>query len=299
MTSRRSRGDGGLYWLEGRQRWIASVTVGYTPKGKRIVKSASGRTKTEAKNKLREIVRDAEDGFALTGEGYTVRQAVEDWLAYGLAGRSPSTLENRRILATTHVIRPLGARKLRELSAEDVDRWLADRAKVLSTSTLQRVKSILRRAIGRAQARDRVRRNVVMLCDTPTGRGGRPSKSLTLSQAQAVLAAAEASPLRAYLVVALLTGARTEELRALTWKHVVLAAMRTQIPQCSRTSWCGARSARPATLKHRSLGDHWLSPSAVSRLFGRTVLLRSGRGSSPGNAGRRQTWFSLRWLGRP
>ena len=116
----------------------------------------------------------------------------------------------------------LGARELRELSAEDVDRWLADRAEVLSTSTLQRVKSILWRAISRAQARDRVRRNVVMLCDTPNGRGGRPSKSLTLGQAQAVLAAAERSPLRAYLVVALLTGARTEELRALTWSHVVL-----------------------------------------------------------------------------
>jgi integrase len=95
-------------------------------------------------------------------------------------------------------------------------------AEVLSTSTLQRVKSILRRAIARAQARDRVRRNVVLLCDTPIGKGGRPSKSLTMSQAQAVLVAAEASPLRAYLVVALLTGARTEELRALTWLHVVL-----------------------------------------------------------------------------
>jgi len=222
MTSRHSRGDGGVHWDERRQRWIASLTVGYTPRGKRIVKTASGRTKTEAKNKLKEIIRDADDGLATTSDGYTVRQAVEDWLAYGLAGRSPSTLENRRILARTHVIGPLGARKLRELSAEDVDRWLADRAEVLSTSTLQRVKSILRRAISRAQARDRVRRNVVMLCDTPNGRGGRPSKSLTLGQAQAVLAAAERSPLRAYLVVALLTGARTEELRALTWSHVVL-----------------------------------------------------------------------------
>jgi hypothetical protein len=29
MTKRRSRGDGGLFWDERRQRWIASVTVGY------------------------------------------------------------------------------------------------------------------------------------------------------------------------------------------------------------------------------------------------------------------------------
>lgn len=222
MTSRRSRGDGGLAWSEQRERWIAAVTIGYTPDGKRIFRRASGRTKTEAKNKLKELIRDYEEGIIAPSDSYTVRQAVEDWLAYGLGGRAASTLENRRILAMTHIVGPLGSRKLRELSAEDVDRWLADRAKILSTSTLQRVKAILRRAISRAQARDKVRRNVVLLCDTPAGRAGRPSKSLTLSQAQAVLTAAEASPLRAYLVVALLTGARTEELRAITWSHVVL-----------------------------------------------------------------------------
>ena len=40
MPSRRSRGDGGLYWERSRQRWIAEVTVGYTPNGKRILFSA-------------------------------------------------------------------------------------------------------------------------------------------------------------------------------------------------------------------------------------------------------------------
>ncbi|MEZ0077460.1 hypothetical protein [Planotetraspora sp. GP83] len=55
MTARRSRGDGGLHWDEQRQRWIASVTVGYSPAGKRIVRKASGKTKTEAKARLKEI----------------------------------------------------------------------------------------------------------------------------------------------------------------------------------------------------------------------------------------------------
>jgi integrase len=40
-------------------------------------------------------------------------------------------------------------------------------------------------------------------------------------RAEALLAA-ERSPLRAYIVVSLLTGARTEELRALTWDHIDL-----------------------------------------------------------------------------
>ena len=65
MPSRRSRGDGGLYWDRSRQRSIAEVTVGYTPSGKRIVKKASGKTKTAVQRKLKEIIRDYEDGLAI------------------------------------------------------------------------------------------------------------------------------------------------------------------------------------------------------------------------------------------
>lgn len=67
-----------------------------------------------------------------------------------------------------------------------------------------------------------MKRNVVLLCEVPQGTGGRPSKSLTLAQAEALLSAAAGSVLHAYVVVSLLTGARTEELRALTWSHVDL-----------------------------------------------------------------------------
>lgn len=71
-------------------------------------------------------------------------------------------------------------------------------------------------------ARDKVKRNVVALCSIPKGQPGRPSKSLTLDQAKVVLDAAQESRLHAYIVLSLLTGARTEELRAPTWDHVDL-----------------------------------------------------------------------------
>ncbi|GAA1519737.1 site-specific integrase [Sphaerisporangium rubeum] len=222
MTTRRSRGDGGLHWDEARQRWIASVTVGYTPAGKRIVKKASGKTKTEAKAKLKEIIRDHDDGLTTSAHNYTVGDAVQDWLAFGLSGREQATIETRTFLANKHVIPDLGARKLRELSADDVDRWLKDKAQVLSTRSLREVRSVLKRAVDRAQARDKVKRNVVLLCEIPKGKDGRPSKSLTLDQAEAILSAAEGTTLEAYIVLSLLIGARTEELRALTWSHVNL-----------------------------------------------------------------------------
>ncbi|AEV87192.1 integrase [Actinoplanes sp. SE50] len=228
MTKRRSRGDGGLHWDEQRQRWIASVTVGYTPAGKRIVRKASGKTKTEANNALRQKIREYQDGLSIPTTGYTVADAVTDWLTYGLPDVDEETVNNYTLLANGHIIPAIGARKLRdpskqkELSATDIDRWLADKAKILSTRTLRLLHSIANRAINRAMARDKVMRNVVALCKVPTGTAGRPSKSLTYEQAKALLVAAESSSLHAYVVLSLLTGARTEELRELTWQHVDL-----------------------------------------------------------------------------
>ncbi|MGN9785425.1 tyrosine-type recombinase/integrase [Nonomuraea sp. ZG12] len=223
MTTRRSKGDGGLHWDEERQRWTATVTLGYTAAGKRIVKKARGKTKTEAKEKLKEILREHEDGSAVAPTNYTVREATQYWLEHGLGGRSASTVRMYTTYAETHVIPALGARKLRDLSVEDVDEWLASKRDTLSMRSLKLIHAILNRSIKNAMRRDKVKRNVVDLCEIPEGRAGRSSKALTLPQAQAIIdAATKATPrMRAYLVLSLLIGARTEELRALTWSHVV------------------------------------------------------------------------------
>ncbi|MDX3195723.1 site-specific integrase [Streptomyces sp. MN03-5084-2B] len=142
-------------------------------------------------------------------------------MSYERGERDPNTVKAVRSLVNNHIVPAIGARPLVKLDVDDVEDWLAEKAEVLVTSTLRNLRSILRRAINRAQVRKRVRYNVVLLCDElPAGKGiGRPSKALTLAQAEAVLTAAESSPMRAYIVVSLLTGART---RPLTWDHVDL-----------------------------------------------------------------------------
>ncbi len=233
------------------------MTIGYTPAGKRIVKTASAKTKTAAKNKLDEIRRDHQEGEATTRGRYTVADAVVDWLKYGLNGRGTATVDKLWTLSETHVIPDLGARELRNparpsdvLTAEDIDRWLSQKALLLSTRTLRELQSILRRSIRRAQAREKVKRNVALLCDCPVGRTGRPSKSLTLAQAGAVLNAAEAddSTMGAYVIVSLLSGARTEEARPLRWSHVHLP------PDVGKQ-----RGEVPETDKPRAYIDVWRS----------------------------------------
>src|SRR5512133_1994521 len=137
-------------------------------------------------------------------------------------GADPSTVTNRTILARRHLLPALGSRRLAELTADEVDRWLAGKSGQLSTDTLAKLLSILRQSVRRAQARDLVQRNVALLCEAPNGRSGRQSKSLSPEQASRLLTAAEGTWMHAYVVMSLLTGARTEELRALTWSHVDL-----------------------------------------------------------------------------
>src|SRR5262249_35861177 len=148
------------------------------------------------------------DGVMLSSQTLTVGQAVEDWLSFGLTGRSPNTIKKYGYLCRAHIVPALGRRRLRDLSATDVDRWLAGKVRILSTSTLQTLRECLSRAVDRAMARDLVRRNVVKLCGIPRGKQGRPSKALDFVQAVAVLDAAEMSPLYAYVVLSLLVGAR-------------------------------------------------------------------------------------------
>jgi integrase len=240
--------------------------------GRRVVKKGSGRTKTEAKDKLKEVLRNYEDGLAVAPGDYTVGRAVTDWLAFGLSGRDDMTIKTCGHLCQTHIVPALGARKLRDLSADDVDRWLAGKATTLSTRTLQGLHSCLNRSIKRAMARDKVKRNVVELCAVPEGKPGRPSKSLTMAQAEAVLKAAEGTRMYAYVVLSPLTGAPTEELRALTWDHIDLDGdpgcrpAGTSIPGCMAFGSQGrrhqdaevaphARSARALCRRPRPAGD--------------------------------------------
>jgi len=111
-------------------------------------------------------------------------------------------------------------RKLRELTAAEVHQALTTMALRYSSAAVAMGHNALTRSIRHAEARDLVGRNVAMFVDTPKGQAGRPSKSLSLEQASALLAAAAGTRMHAYIALCLATGIRTEEARALRWEHV-------------------------------------------------------------------------------
>ena len=252
MTTRRRRGEDGISFEHRgpcrdphRHRhcpglWRGELTLGYTGDGRRQRRKVSGTTKAAVVDKLRDLHTQLDKGITPKAgyAHYTVRQAAQDWLAHGLEGRSAKTVtKNQNVLEP--ILKVIGARKLRDLSADDVRQALAAMAAGYSTAAVSMGHLALKRAIRHAEASDLVSRNVATLADTPKGQDGRPSKSLTLDQALAVITAAETLPvmelrpglkdvrrpaalMHAYIVLSLLCGLRTEEARALRWAHVDL-----------------------------------------------------------------------------
>jgi integrase len=221
-------------------RWRGSVSLGYSPDGKRVRPRVSGKTKTIVQDRLKKLHEELEAGLR-TNHGYTVRRAAEDWLSEGLSGRAVKTVKkNENVL--TPILAAIGARKLRDLTAGDVHQALTLMAQRYSSAAVAMGHNALTRAIRHAEARDLVARNVAALVETPKGQSGRPSNSLTLQQASALLAAAEGTRMHAYISLCLATGIRTEEARALRWEHVAFGDPAAQPPvPASAAVWRSVR----------------------------------------------------------
>src|SRR5690242_21863065 len=255
MSARRGWGEDGIFFehegdapcrdsarhrnCEG--RWRGVVSLGFGPDGKRIRRKVSGRTKGMVQDRLKKLHEEIDAGVK-TNPNYTVRRAAEDWLQEGLVGRSPKTIKkNENVLAP--ILTAIGGRRLRELTAADVQHALTTMAKTYSSAAVTMGHNALTRAIRHAEARDLVGRNVATLVETPKGQAGRPSSSLTLEQASALLAAAESTRMHAYIALCLATGIRTEEARALRWEHVAFGDTVADPPvPASAAVWRSVRS---------------------------------------------------------
>ena len=146
---RRGHGADSIYWDEFKNRFVGAVSVGFSATGTRIRKKVTGRTKAKVRDKLRELHKQVESGLR-PRRRYTVGDALEDWLADGVDGLSPRTVTLYRGTIVKALNEELGAVRLTELTASDVQRALAAMAPRLSTRTLQIAHNVLVRAIRHA-----------------------------------------------------------------------------------------------------------------------------------------------------
>jgi hypothetical protein len=163
---RRGRNEDSIYFDVSKNRWVGAASLGFSPDAqRRIRQTVRGRTKADVRHKLQALHRDLQAGLRVSAS-YTVASCVRDWLDDGLPTQQADTVDNYRRLAD-HVIGKLGAVKLKDLTARQVQKALAELSESLSTRSLRLVHQILERAIRHAQAADLIARNVASLVTAP------------------------------------------------------------------------------------------------------------------------------------
>lgn len=128
------------------------------------------------------------------------------------------------------------------------------------------------------------------------GQPGRASKALILTQAHALIEHTQGSTMGAYVLLSLLTGARTEELRALTWSHLDLDGKPDADPPVLPHAM-GWRSVRAGeTPRPANPGAPSPCRSAASMPCASNATDRPKRAGLPGTGGSITIWCSPpRW----
>jgi hypothetical protein len=100
-----------------------AISLGWRADGKRIRRKVTGRTKTEVREKLKQVKAEAEAGLK-TSASYPLSKAVDDWAAEALGGLTDKTVRSHVDLLRP-VMMLIGNVPLRDLTAHDVRQALS------------------------------------------------------------------------------------------------------------------------------------------------------------------------------
>ena len=224
--SRRAAGTGSL-----RKRtdglWEARATTGYDPEtGKQLVKSVYGKTQSEARQKLNQMVAEIDNGSYLEPSRMPLELWVERWLEEYTFDKKYATVKNYRAIFKAHILPHLGKLRLCELDRIRVQRFYnalyapRDGSKGLSAKTIRNVHGLLNKLMGQAVMDNLVRMNPCAGAVLPR-KEKTVIKPLTDEQLRELLIAADDDPDYGNLIkLVALTGLRESEALGLTWDCV-------------------------------------------------------------------------------
>ena len=199
--TRRSAGEGSLYFREDKQLWVAQYNGVYR----------YSKDEDKAKQKLEELLSKADP---YKPENITVSTVLDQWFEYQSQNIKPATAKRHSEVIRIYIKPALGHVKLRTLTAYNVQqqysKWLASGT---SPSTISHVHTVLSSAYKRA-AKWQLAHNIIRDVDAPKIKRSEV-EIFTPDEVQALLSEAKHSPLEAAFVLALSTGARGGEILSL------------------------------------------------------------------------------------
>ena len=115
----------------------------------------SGRTRAEVTEKLRKLHQQVDSGV-VPDDRLTVRAFLDRWLTVNLPGSVAESTEDDYVdTVRLHLVPALGRKPLAKLTVADLDRlWKAKRDAGYSSNSVRIMRTVLRRALGQACARE-------------------------------------------------------------------------------------------------------------------------------------------------
>ena len=221
MTSRRGNHEGSIYRRASDQRWVGQLLLGYDGLGRPIRRFVTAKTRSEVAQKLKQLLRQFDDGLTVPDAGLKLEALFERWFEDVLRHQvAPSTFSNYRALTVKHIVPALGKKKISALMVTDVDRLLSSKIDSgLSTSTVRRIRAVLSQCLDQGIRWGVVSRNVASHSRAPreTRKEGR---TLSPEQAKQFLAYLKGHRNEALYAVMLSTGLRRGEALGLMWKDL-------------------------------------------------------------------------------
>ncbi len=220
MPKAREHGQGALYWVATRGMWKAVIDVGFDPgTGARLQKGRFSKTKEGAVKKLNQMLRERETMGMVLDRSTRVRELAEVWLKDVSDRARPHTLSTYRSHVKRNILPVLGDRIASDLSPADIRRMhAAMRRKGVSDATVSGAHRTLVSLLEHARAERIIADNIAALNPPRRTRPSKSRSSLTRDEARALLGLADAR-----WTLALLTGLRSGEARALRWTDLDLA----------------------------------------------------------------------------
>lgn len=230
-SSKRSDGEGSIYYDAARERYVGSLVVGWRD-SKPVRRKVSAKSRAGAATKLRELRERVEHGHLPSGKIPTVGEWLTYWLENIAAEKNrPSTLAAYGTYVNRYLIPLIGRHRLDRLTPEHLQaayKSLRENGcpgkpnpKPLSETSIRQAHVILSRALKVAQQRGYVAKNPATLMDAPVA-APESFEILTIDQAKSVIEAARNHRNAARWTVAFALGLRQGEALGLRWSDVDL-----------------------------------------------------------------------------
>lgn len=201
----------------------ARVTVGYDPvTGKQKQKSITGKTQTEVRRKMSEMIFEVDHGTYTDSSKQTLSQWLDTWLETYVKGTvKPYTLDSYTSLCNTHLKPALGYLRLDQLSPIQIQTVYNDlyRSGKLSAKTIKNLHGVLHMALDRAVRLGLISSNPTDLCELPKAEK-RDMTVLEQSDVAKLMDIWHGDRFERIYLVTLFTGMRQGEVLGLTWDCV-------------------------------------------------------------------------------